>query len=144
MHDKCICFCCQLDIMYTISHKGIKDLNWLQVSAGFISNVLFWLLSLNLLIATVRTIWMKFLKLRLKGSLKFVSTTLLLVCFVSLIESNRKRRKNVFISLRKLFLLLRSSNFNLSSIQMSWHLHMPKRETRNTFYWITWEVNSVW
>ena len=29
-------------------------------------------------------------------------------------------------------------------IQMSWHNQMPKHETRNTYYWITWEANTVW
>ena len=27
---------------------------------------------------------------------------------------------------------------------MSWRHQMPKQEIRNTFYWITWEVNTVW
>ena len=31
-----------------------------------------------------------------------------------------------------------------SSFRSWWRHQMPKRETRNTFYWITWEVNQVW
>ena len=27
---------------------------------------------------------------------------------------------------------------------MPWYHQMPKNETRNTFYWITWEVNAIW
>ena len=27
---------------------------------------------------------------------------------------------------------------------MSWRHQMPKHETWNTFYWITWEVNTIW
>ena len=29
-------------------------------------------------------------------------------------------------------------------IHISWRHQMPKHKTRNTFYWITWEVNTVW
>ena len=33
---------------------------------------------------------------------------------------------------------------HISDIQMSWRHQMPKHESQNTFYWITWEVNTVW
>ena len=48
-----------------------------------------------------------------------------------------------FISLQKLFLLSRKSNFSILVIQISWYHQMPKHETRSTFYWKTWEVNMV-
>ena len=38
----------------------------------------------------------------------------------------------------------RQSTFNILDIQMSWRHQMPRHETRNTYYWITWEVNTVW
>ena len=47
------------------------------------------------------------------------------------------------ISLQKLFLLSRKSNFRILYIQISLRHQMPKHETRNIFYWITWEVNIV-
>ena len=49
----------------------------------------------------------------------------------------------LFISLQKLFSLLRKSNFRIWDIQISWCHQMPKHKTKNTFYWITWDVNTV-
>ena len=34
--------------------------------------------------------------------------------------------------------------FKFPDIQVSWRHQMPKHETGNIFYWITWEVNTVW
>ena len=34
--------------------------------------------------------------------------------------------------------------FNFSNIQFSWRHQVPKHEIRNTFHWVTWEVNKVW
>ena len=59
-------------------------------------------------------------------------------------ESICETRKMFFISLRKLFSFLRYTDFKISDIQMSWRYQMPKHKTRNTFYWITWKVNTVW
>ena len=72
-----------------------------------------------------------------------MSPTSLLVCFVSLIKSTCETKKNVFFYFT-LKVLLRQSDFNFSDIQMSWHHQMPKNETGNTFYWITWNINVVW
>ena len=49
-----------------------------------------------------------------------------------------------FISSRKLYLFLRSSDFKFADIQMSWLYQIPNHETGNSFYGITWEVNTVW
>ena len=75
--------------------------------------------------------------------LKVVSTTFLLVCFSSLKEDNCETCKNLFFSLQKLFLLSRKINFRILDIQISWRHQLLKHKTRNTFYWITWEVNTV-
>ena len=75
-----------------------------------------------------------------KTLLKVVSTTFLLVCIVCLKESICETRKNVFY----FTLFLRYLNFKFSDIQMSWWHQMPKHETQNTYYWIIWEVNTVW
>ena len=48
-----------------------------------------------------------------------------------------------FISLQKLFLFSQKSNFRNLDSQISWRHEMPKHKTRNVFYWITWEVNSL-
>ena len=48
-----------------------------------------------------------------------------------------------FISLQKLFSFSRKSNFTIFDFEISWRHQIPKHETRNTFYWITWEVNSL-
>ena len=54
-----------------------------------------------------------------------------------------KQKKKFFISLQKLFLFLRKSNFRILDIQISWYHQMPMHKTRNTFYWITWEVSTI-
>ena len=77
------------------------------------------------------------------NALKVVSATFLLVCFSSLKESTYETRKMFFISLRKLFSFPRKSNFRFLDYQILWRYQMPKHKTRNTFYWITWEVNTV-
>ena len=76
-------------------------------------------------------------------SLKVVFATFSLVCFLCLKESTWETRKNVFISLQKLFLFSGKSNFRILDILISWCHQMSKYETRNTFYWITWEVNTI-
>ena len=47
------------------------------------------------------------------------------------------------ISLQKLFSFSRKSNFRMLDIQISWRNQIPKHKTRNTFYWITWEINTM-
>ena len=49
---------------------------------------------------------------------------------------------NLLVSLQKLFSSpppQKKSNFRILDIQISWC-----QTSRNTFYWITWEVNTVW
>ena len=48
-----------------------------------------------------------------------------------------------FISLQKLFSLSRKSDFRIWEIPVCWCCQMPKHRTRNTFYWLTWQVNFV-
>ena len=52
--------------------------------------------------------------------------------------------KIFLISLRKLLLFFKQSDFNFSDIYMSWRHQMPEHETWIWFYWITWKVNTVW
>ena len=47
------------------------------------------------------------------------------------------------ISLQKLFSFLRKSSFRILDFQILWRHQRPKRKTRNTFHWITWQVNTV-
>ena len=54
-----------------------------------------------------------------------------------------KLGKMVCNSLLKLLSFSRKSNFRILEFQISWRHLMPKHETRNTFYWITWEVITV-
>ena len=83
-----------------------------------------------------------FVTLKQKGLMpKIVSATSLLVCFACLKESTFETKKNVF------FFYFESSfsswdNQILTSLILK--CQMPKHETRNTFYWITWEVNTTW
>ena len=54
-----------------------------------------------------------------------------------------KLGKMFFNSPQKLFSFPRKSDFRILDFQISWHHQMPLHKTRNTFYWITWEVNTV-
>ena len=75
--------------------------------------------------------------------LKVASSAFSLVCFVSWKESTCETRKNVFYFTWKVFSFLRSSSLNFSDIQRLWRHQIPMHKTRNTFYWITCEVNTV-
>ena len=74
---------------------------------------------------------------------KVVSATFLLVCFLSLNENTCQLKKMFFILLQKICSLLRNSKFRIVGIQISWRHQMTKHKARNTFYWITWKVNSL-
>ena len=54
-----------------------------------------------------------------------------------------KLGKMFFISLQKLILFSRKSNFRISDIQFSLCHEMLMHKTGNTFCWVTWEVNTV-
>ena len=74
----------------------------------------------------------KKIKVRFKGCVRYIFTSLF--CISKREHSWNKEKKIIFI--------LKIITF--SDIQMSWRHQMLKHETRNTYYWITWEVNSVW
>ena len=69
-----------------------------------------------------------------------MSAIFLLVCFSSL--------KEKLWNLEKCFLFHFKSSFHsrenqILDIQISWRHQIPQHKTRNTFYWITWEANTV-
>ena len=66
----------------------------------------------------------------LKGCVRYIFAS-----FSSPKESTCNTSENVFF--------LRKSNFKLLDIQVLWLHQMLKHKTRNTFYWITCEVNTV-
>ena len=76
------------------------------------------------------------------NALKLASGTSLLVAFSCLEKSTCGTWKNVFFSLEKLFSFSRKSSLSILYIQISWRHQMPKHKT-NTFYLITWEVNTI-
>ena len=55
----------------------------------------------------------------------------------------KKSGKMLSNLLQKLFPFSSKSSFRILDIQISWRHQMPKHRIRNTFYWITWEVNIV-
>ena len=55
-----------------------------------------------------------------------------------------KLGKLFFISLQELIWLSRKSNFRILDIQISLGHQMTTHKIRNTFYWITWELNTVY
>ena len=63
--------------------------------------------------------------------------------FLSLNESTCQTRLNGFISLQRLFFSSRKSNFKIMHFEISLRHQTSKHKTRNTFHWITWEVNTV-
>ena len=76
-------------------------------------------------------------------ALKIVSTRFLLVCFLSLKESPCETKNKSFISVQKLFLFPIKSNFSILGIRTLSRHQMPKYKTRNTFCWMTWNVNTI-
>ena len=71
-------------------------------------------------------------------------TTLFLVCFLSLKDSTHKTEKNVFyFTSEAVFILVKIKFLKILGIQYSWYHQMPKHEARNTYYWITLEVNTI-
>ena len=76
--------------------------------------------------------------------LEVVSATFVLVCFSSLKESTCETWGKKYFTSKALFLSFsRKSKFRILDIQIPWRHQMPKDETRNTFYWITWEINTA-
>ena len=65
-------------------------------------------------------------------------------CFFSLEESTFETGKNVYNFTSKAPYFLRYSNFRMWEPTISWRHQMSNHETRNTFYWIIFEVNTVW
>ena len=68
--------------------------------------------------------------------------------FASLFFKSKKRvpvkpGKKFFNSLQKVFWFSRKSNLRILHIQVLWRHQMPKYKTRNRFYLITCEVNSL-
>ena len=97
---------------------------------------------------TVRVLWFYLfycnINIKWPKMLKVVSATFLLVSFVCLKESTLETRKNAFYFTSKALFILEIIKFKVLGIQISWRHQMPKHETWNIFYWITWEVNAVW
>ena len=75
----------------------------------------------------------------IKGCARYIFASFLQVQKRALV----KLGKMFFILLQKFFSFSRKSNFSILDIQISWRYQMPKHKTRNTFYWITWEVNTA-
>ena len=57
--------------------------------------------------------------------------------FQSWKRSLLKLGRKFFVSLQKLFLVPRKSEYRILHIQISWCHQMPKHKTRNTCYWVT-------
>ena len=73
-----------------------------------------------------------------KGCARHICASL----YLNLKESTYQTRKKVFYFTSKAFSLSRKSNFRILLFQISWRHQMPMHKTRNTFQWITWEVNT--
>ena len=78
-----------------------------------------------------------------KSTLKIVSATFLLVCFLSLKKSTSGTRKKDVCFSSKAFSFSIKPKFRILHIQISWRDQMSKHKTRNIFYWIIWEVSTV-
>ena len=87
----------------------------------------------------VKSNWKVFKFIKIKGCVQHIAS----LFFKSKRQLLWNLEKMSFISLQKLFSFLRKSNFRILDVQISWCHQMSKHKTRNTFYWITWEVNKV-
>ena len=74
---------------------------------------------------------------------KVVSPTFLLVWFSSLKESFCETRKNVLCHFKSCFCSPEIQSLEFLNIQISWRHKMLQYQTSNTFYWITWKINTV-
>ena len=63
--------------------------------------------------------------------------------FLSLKESTCKTRKIFFIWLQNLFPFSRKSKFRTLDIQILWCHQMPNHKKRDTFNWISLELNTA-
>ena len=80
----------------------------------------------------------------MENLLKVVSATFFLVCFLSLKESFcETRKKKIYFTSKALFVLEKMLKFTSLDIQILRRHQIPKHKTKNIFYWITWEVNTV-
>ena len=75
----------------------------------------------------------------IKGCVRYIFPGL----FLSLNKSICQTRNIVFYFTSKALFSLRKSNFRILHFQISWRHQMPKDKARNTFQWITWEIQSV-
>ena len=53
------------------------------------------------------------------------------------------KEKTVLFYFKSSFRSRENQILRVLDIQISWRHQMPKHKTRKTFYWITWEVNTV-
>ena len=78
---------------------------------------------------------------------KVVSPTFLLVWFSSLKESFCETRKNVFCHFKSCFCSPEIQSLEFLDVnfwtKISWRHKMLQYQTSNTFYWITWKINTV-
>ena len=74
-------------------------------------------------------------RLSIYCNLKVVSTTFVVVCFVSLKEDTCEMRKGSFCYW--------DDQIDFLDIHMFWCHQMAKHETLITFYWISSEINNV-
>ena len=74
---------------------------------------------------------------------KVVSPTFLLVWFSSLKESFCETRKNVLCHFKSCFCSPEIQSLEFLNIKISWRHKMLQYQTSNTFYWITWKINTV-
>ena len=77
---------------------------------------------------------------RLESCIRFIFASLL---FKYAGEHLWKKEKRFFYFILKALFINKKINFRISDIQIPWRHQMPKHKTRNTFYWITLEVNTV-
>ena len=78
-----------------------------------------------------------------KKALKVVSTTFFLVFFKSKRKHLWNMEKCVLFHFKSSFRSRENPILKILDIQISWRHQMPKHEPRNTFYWITWKVDTV-
>ena len=76
-------------------------------------------------------------------TLKIVSATFLLVCFLSLNKNTCQTRKMFFIHFKSSFRSPENQILEFYIFKFHEVIKCLKHKTRNTFHWITWEVNKV-
>ena len=134
----------------TMNKSQLRFQNWLRQICNvfvftFIKHLFKWrdVLHIGCLVEKVINHIVLIWTIKFKGCVRYILASL----FYMSKREHLWNKENVFCFTLKARFVLEIFKFKPTFnqvIQISWRHQMPKHETRNTFYRITWEVDAVW